>query len=141
VFARKAVDIILRSRSRPWFIYLALHAPHTQQVDFVDYRSRFPSASKERLGVLGVMVQQDEAVGRVLAILRELKQLNQLNDTFVFFISDNGGTRRSEGESKHFTGSLNTPFSGDKGTSLEGGIRVPFIVSWPARLPAGSTCE
>ncbi|MFM7209164.1 MAG: sulfatase-like hydrolase/transferase, partial [Verrucomicrobiota bacterium] len=138
VFARKAADFIQRNRERPWFIYLALHAPHTQQVDFGDYRARFTGASKERLGVLGVMAQQDEAVGRVLATLRELKQLD---DTLVFFISDNGGTRRSEGESKHFTGSLNTPFSGDKGTSLEGGIRVPFIVSWPARLPKGTTFD
>jgi arylsulfatase A-like enzyme len=138
VFAHKAVDFIQRNRERPWFIYLALHAPHTQQVDFGDYRARFPEASKERLGVLGVMAQQDEAVGRVLATLRELKQLD---DTLVFFISDNGGTRRSEGESKHFTGSLNTPFSGDKGTSLEGGIRVPLIVSWPARLPKGTTFD
>jgi arylsulfatase A-like enzyme len=138
VFARKAADFIQRSRGRPWFIYLALHAPHTQQVDFGEYRSRFPGASKERLGVLGVMAQQDEAVGRVLASLSELKQLD---DTLVFFISDNGGTRRGEGELKHLTGSLNTPFSGDKGTSLEGGIRVPFIVSWPARLPGGRTYE
>ncbi len=138
VFARKAVDFIQRSRGRPWFIYLALHAPHTQQVDFGDYRARFPGASKERLGVVAVMAQQDEAVGSVLTSLREQKQFN---DTLVFYISDNGGTRRGEGESKHFTGSLNTPFSGDKGTSLEGGIRVPFIVSWPARLPAGRTYE
>jgi len=138
VFARKAVDFIQRSRGRPWCIYLALHAPHTQQVDFGDYRARFPGASKERLGVLAVMAQQDEAVRSVLASLRELKQLD---DTLIFFISHNGGTRRSEDEPKHLTGSLNSPFSGDKGTSLEGGIRVPFIVSWPARLPKGTTYE
>lgn len=107
-------------------------------MDFGDYRARFPGANKERLGALGVMAQQDEAVGRVLTTLRELKQLD---DTLVFFISDNGGTRRGQGEAKHLTGSLNTPFSGDKGTSLEGGIRVPFIVSWPARLPKGTTYD
>jgi arylsulfatase A-like enzyme len=43
--------------------------------------------------------------------------------------------------SKHFQGSLNTPFSGKKGSSLEGGIRVPFIVQWRGTLPAGKTYE
>ncbi|MFA6546442.1 MAG: sulfatase-like hydrolase/transferase [Limisphaerales bacterium] len=138
VFARKAADFIGRHQAAPWFVYLALHAPHTQQVDFGDYRARFPNAPKERLGVLSVMAQQDEAVGTVLARLREL---NQEENTLVFFISDNGGTRRGEGEAKHFTGSLNTPFSGDKGTVLEGGIRVPFLMQWRGTLPAGKTYD
>lgn len=113
-------------------------APHTQQLDFGDYRARFPGASRERFGVLGVTAQQEEAVGDVLSSLRELKQLDE---TLVFFISDSGGIRRVDGESKHFTGSLNTPFSCDKGTSLEGGIRIPFLMSWPARLPKGKTYD
>ena len=103
--------------------------------DFGDFRSRFPNASEDRIGVLSVMAQQDEAVGFVLAKLRELKQEE---NTLIFYLSDNGGTRRSEGESKHFTGSLNTPFSGDKGTACEGGIRVPFLVQWRGVLPAAS---
>jgi arylsulfatase A-like enzyme len=138
VFARKTADFIARHRDTPWFVYLALHAPHMQLVDFGGYRARFADAPKDRLGVLSVMAQQDEAVGTVLAKLRELKQEE---DTLVFFISDNGGTRRSEGETKHFTGSLNTPFTGDKGTALEGGIRVPFIVQWQGHLPAGKTYD
>jgi arylsulfatase A-like enzyme len=138
VFARKAVDFIQRHHEQPFFIYLALHAPHTMQVDFGGYRDRFPGVSKERLNVLSVMAQQDEAVGAVLAKLRELKQEE---NTLIFYLSDNGGTRRSEGETKHFTGSLNTPFSGDKGTALEGGIRIPFIVQWTGHLPAGKTYD
>jgi len=58
--------------------YLALHAPHSQQVDFGDYSARFPGTSKERLGVLSVMAQQDDSVGTVLAKLRELKELQRL---------------------------------------------------------------
>jgi arylsulfatase A-like enzyme len=138
VFARKAADFIQRHHEQPVFIYLAFHAPHTQQVDFGSYRAQFPGIPKERLNVLSVMAQQDEAVGTVLANLRELKQDT---NTLIFYLSDNGGTRRSEGETKHFTGSLNTPFSGDKGTALEGGIRVPFIVQWPGHLPAGKTYD
>ncbi len=138
VFARKASDFIARHPAQPWFIYLALHAPHTQQVDFGGYRARFPEADKKRANVLSVMAQQDEAVGTVLD---ELKARHLEENTLIVYLSDNGGTLRSEGERKHFTGSLNTPFSGDKGTVLEGGIREPFLVQWKGRLPAGRTYE
>lgn len=138
VFARKAADFISRHAAQPWFIYLALHAPHTQQVDFGGYRTRFPEADKKRVNVLSVMAQQDEAVGTVLDQLKT-QHLNE--NTLIFFLSDNGGTQRSEGEKKHFTGSLNTPFSGDKGTVLEGGIREPFLVQWKGHLPVGKTYD
>ena len=89
-------------------------------------------------GVLSVMTRQDEAVGTVLTKLHELKQDE---NTLIFFLSDNGGTRRGDGERKHFTGSLNTPFSGDKGTAYEGGLRVPFLVQWRGSLPAGKVYD
>jgi arylsulfatase A-like enzyme len=140
VFARKAADFIQRHREQPFFIYLALHAPHYQQVDFGGYAKRFPDATPDRLGVLAVMAQQDEAVGHVQQTLRD-RALE--NNTLIFFISDNGGTRWPgvPPDSKHVHGSLNTPFSGHKGTSLEGGIRVPFIVQWKGHLPAGRTYD
>ncbi len=138
VFVRKAADFIGRHGKQPWFIYLALHAPHTQHVDFGDYSKRFPEACDKRVKVLSVMAQQDEAVGTVLD---QLKTRHLEENTLIFYLSDNGGTLRSEGERKHFTGSLNTPFRGDKGTTLEGGIRIPFIVQWKGRLPAGKTYD
>jgi arylsulfatase A-like enzyme len=140
VFGRKAADFVMRHCARPFFIYLAFHAPHYQQVDFGGYKERFPSPAPGRLGVLGVMAQQDDAVGLVLQALRNH---GLETDTLVFFISDNGGTRTPDMPpgSKHFQGSLNTPFSGKKGTALEGGIREPFIVQWKGRLPAGKTYD
>ena len=138
VFARKATDFINRHGDQPFFVYLALHAPHTQQVDFGGYRAKFPGADDKRVKVLTVMAQQDDAVGMVLNRLREL---NLEGNTLIFYLSDNGGTLRSEGETKHFTGSLNTPFRGDKGTSFEGGIRVPYLVQWKGCLPSGITYD
>ncbi len=140
VFARKAADFIQRHREQPFFIYLAFHAPHYQQVDFGGYKEGFPKATPDRLGVLSVMAQQDDAVGLVQKALRECELET---NTLVFFISDNGGTRTPDmpPSSKHFRGSLNTPFSGKKGNTLEGGIREPFIVQWKGQLPAGKTYD
>ena len=140
VFARKAAEFIQRHREQPFFIYLALHAPHYQQADFGGYKERFHDAGPGRLGVLSVMAQQDAAVGQVLQALRDC---SLETNTLIFFISDNGGTRWPEMPpgSKHLYGSLNTPFNGHKGTSLEGGIRVPFIVQWTGHLPAGKTYD
>ena len=140
VFGRKAVDFISRHRDQPFFIYLAFHAPHYQQVDFGDYKNRFPTAAPGRLGVLAVMAQQDDAVGQ---LQKALLDHGLVTNTLVFFISDNGGTRTPDmlSSSKHFYGSLNTPYLGKKGSSLEGGIRVPFIVQWQGHLPAGKTYD
>ena len=140
VFGRKAVDFIRRHREQPFFIFLAFHAPHFQQVDFGGYKQHFPGAPRDRVGVLSVMAQQDEAVGQVQKAVHDC---GLEENTLVFYISDNGGTRKpaTPAGTKHINGSLNTPFSGGKGAALEGGIRVPFIVQWKGHLPAGKTYD
>jgi uncharacterized sulfatase len=140
VFARKAAEFIQLHREQPFFIYLALHAPHYQQADFGGYKERFPNATPDRLRVLSVMAQQDDAVGLVQKALRDC---GLETNTLIFYMSDNGGTRTPDmpASSKHFFGSLNAPFSGKKGNTLEGGIHEPFIVQWKSHLPAGKTYD
>ena len=68
----------------------------------------------------------DAAIGRVLGLL---DQYNIADNTLVIFFSDNGGGGASD----------NTPLRGAKGQMFEGGLRVPCIVRWPGRVPAGKT--
>ncbi len=78
-----------------------------------------------------MLAQLDDGVGRVLAKLRE-SGLEE--DTLIVFLSDNGGP------AKEFTSS-NAPLRGGKGDLWEGGIRVPFIMSWKGTLPAGRAAD
>jgi len=90
----------------------------------------------DRRGYLSLLIGLDDAVGRLVAHLRETKRDK---DTLIFFFSDNGGSGRKP-YFAYNTG-LNTPLRGDKGQTFEGGIRVPFFVSWPGKLPAGKTFD
>ncbi len=138
VFTDEAIGFMKRHKDQPWFLYLAYNAVHTPLEIDPNLQARLPADVKDqaRRGYLGLLLGLDDAVGRIMA---HLKDSGADRNTLVFFISDNGGS----GLAPFFaynTG-INRPLRGDKGQTLEGGIRVPFFVAWPGKLPAGKTYD
>jgi arylsulfatase A len=126
-YAERAVQFIEKNKDRPFFFYLAPNMPHVPL--FVS--DRFKGKSGAGL-YADVIMEIDDAVGQVLAAL---KRNGLEHNTLVIFTSDNGPWL-SYG---NHAGSA-TPLREGKGTSFEGGTRVPCIMRWPARIPANSTC-
>jgi arylsulfatase A-like enzyme len=119
---------------QPFFLYLAYYAPHVPLESPEPWFSKTPShLPKERRQALAMMAAMDEGIGQLRA---KLKATGQDQNTLIFFIGDNGAPL-----GKAWDGSLNTPLIGQKGMLAEGGIRTPFLATWPARLPAGKAYD
>lgn len=136
VFTDEALSFMNRNAVNPWFLYLAYNAVHTPLEIADKLKRRIPASvtDESRRGYLSLLLGLDDAIGR---ISEELKAKHP--NTLVFFFSDNGGSGRKPFFA--YNTGINTPLRGDKGQTLEGGIRVPFFVSWPGQLPAGKVYD
>ena len=125
LYTKEAVDFIGRNKDQPFYLYFAHNAVHTPIWPGAAF------AGKSQNGRFGDWVEEvDWSVGQVLDTLRA-QGLDK--DTLVVFTSDNGPwlTKGTDGGSAG-------PLRGGKGSTWEGGVRVPTLAWWPGRVPAGS---
>ena len=131
----RSIDFVKRQAEKPFLLSLHYNAPHWP------WETRNDEEESKRIGnkiahldggsvktYLEMVRVMDEGIGRVLAALDDI---GTSENTLVVFTSDNGGERFSNAY----------PLVGKKMDLLEGGIRVPYIVRWPAKLPAGETYD
>ncbi|HPA16102.1 MAG TPA: sulfatase-like hydrolase/transferase [Verrucomicrobiae bacterium] len=127
-FTREAKGFIERHRAQPFFLYLAYNAVHSPMQAPDRYLQRFAGIADIHRRIFAAMLTLlDDGIGRVIEKLRACEIEER---TLIVFLSDNGGP------TSELTSS-NLPLRGGKGQFYEGGVRVPLILQWKGRLPAG----
>ncbi len=126
--AEETASRIERLQHERFFMYVNFNAVHTPMHATPDDLARFEDVTPPRRRTLAAMtVSLDDGVA---TILNKLRELDLEDNTMVFFVNDNGGATNNA--------SNNAPLRGQKGDKFEGGIRVPAMVQWPARLVRGA---
>ncbi len=121
----KAVDFIGKNKEKPFFIYWAPNAVHTPMEAKTEDLALFEGHPRQKLAAMTFAL--DRAVGNMVD---KLEKEGLLENTLIFFLSDNGGATNNQ--------STNFPLKGFKGNEFEGGHRVPFFVTWAAEIKGGN---
>lgn len=129
--AREADAFIQRNAVQPWFLYVAFLSPHEPLDTPAEVEARFSHITDPARRKCATMISLlDESVGRILKALRDSGQEDR---TIVVFHGDNGAPPKN--------GSRNTPLRGTKGSTWEGGIRIPFVMQWKGTIPGGQVVD
>ncbi|MEX2592854.1 MAG: sulfatase [Anditalea sp.] len=124
-YTLEALDFIEQHQDKPFFLYFAHTMPHNPLFSSENFEG------KSANGDYGDAIEEiDWSVGQILNTLDSLKLDEK---TIIVFTSDNGAASRF--------GGTNSPLSGFKGSTMEGGMRVPTIIKWKGKIPAGSVCR
>jgi arylsulfatase A-like enzyme len=130
----EATAFIRKHKAQPFYVHLAYNAVHAPAQapaeDIARYQKQFPDLPESRAILMAMLHHLDLGVGRVV---ETLKREGLWENTLLFFLTDNGGSKAMNAN--------NTPLRGFKQQNYEGGIRTPFVVSWPARFKGGRTID
>ncbi|GJM64278.1 sulfatase-like hydrolase/transferase [Persicobacter diffluens] len=127
----EAAKFIEKHKEGPFFEIVSFNAVHTPLEYLPEDTAQFPELNGKRKVLAGMTLALDRACG---TIFNKLEELGLSDNTIIAFVSDNGGPTDKNA-------SCNLPLSGTKSNYLEGGIRVPFFMTWPAGFPAGLTYD
>jgi arylsulfatase A-like enzyme len=121
-------------KARPFYLYLAYNAPHFPIEPPAEWlakvKARHPDMDEKRAANVAFVEHHDHGIGRVLALLDEL---GLTENTVVVFSADNGGSLPH--------GQNNDPWRDGKQSHYDGGLRVPFLMRWPAKITPGSKSD
>ena len=138
LFARETASFLSRqSTAQPFFVTAAFGAVHYPMMAPAKYLERFPETmDHERRMHAAVVAALDDAVG---LLVKALQDRGLLDNTVIFFQSDNGATQeiRAHSKAQPYRGGSNAPFRGFKAGLFEGGIRMPALMSWKKGIPPG----
>ena len=125
-------EFVERNKDKPFFLYFSPNAIHSPSGDTPARYQNRSRATGKRKALAGALIAVDDAVGKLLAML---KKHNLEKDTVILLTGDNGPNLGEQGSAEPYRGGKG------KGTQLEGWVHTPTIVSWPGGIPSGKTYE
>lgn len=145
----RSLSFLEENRERPFFLYLPFNTPHYPEQPPEEFLDMYPDLVQPRRSYAAFVSMTDAYIG---AVLDRLEELGLRENTVVIYMSDNGhseedykisvdnhasGLQKGQNYGANGGGGYTGKWIGHKGTFLEGGVRVPAIISYPGNLPAG----